>query len=106
MARNRKNVAKFGEGGGGAITTYNRKDLGMSGHSTISTDDAAARLQIDYWALDRLIPFARNARTHSAAQVAEIAGSIRTFSPIRFWSAKMAISLPATAGWRPPANSG
>src|SRR3954469_14814501 len=37
------------------------------------------RLQIDYWPLERLIPFARNARTHSAAQVAEIAGSIRAF---------------------------
>ncbi|QND73645.1 site-specific DNA-methyltransferase [Tardiphaga robiniae] len=37
------------------------------------------RLQVEYWALDRLIPYARNARTHSAAQVAEIAGSIRTF---------------------------
>src|ERR1700712_3419008 len=36
-------------------------------------------LRIEYWPLDRLIPFARNARTHSAAQVAEIAGSIRTF---------------------------
>jgi len=30
-------------------------------------------------ALDRLIPYARNARTHSAAQIAEIAGSIRAF---------------------------
>src|SRR5262249_46491286 len=37
------------------------------------------RLQVEYWPLDRLIPYARNARTHSEAQVAEIAGSIRTF---------------------------
>ena len=29
--------------------------------------------------LDRLIPYARNARTHSEAQVAQIAGSIREF---------------------------
>jgi len=36
-------------------------------------------LQVEYWPLDRLIPYARNARTHSAAQIAEIAGSIRTF---------------------------
>src|ERR1700688_5064468 len=36
-------------------------------------------LRIEYWPIDRLIPSARNARTHSAAQVAEIAGSIRTF---------------------------
>src|SRR6266576_1203371 len=37
------------------------------------------RLEIDYWPLERLIPFARNARTHIPAQVAEIAGSIRAF---------------------------
>ena len=36
-------------------------------------------LCIEYWPIDRLIPSARNARTHSAAQVAEIAGRIRTF---------------------------
>lgn len=36
-------------------------------------------LQVEYWPLDRLIPYARNARTHSAAQIAEIAGSIRAF---------------------------
>ena len=36
-------------------------------------------LGVDYWPLERLIPFARNARTHSSAQVAEIAGSIRAF---------------------------
>ncbi|MCU1326422.1 MAG: methylase [Bryobacterales bacterium] len=39
----------------------------------------SSRLQVEYWPLDRLIPYARNARTHSPAQVAEIAGSIRTF---------------------------
>jgi DNA modification methylase len=37
------------------------------------------RLRIEYWSLARLIPYARNARTHSDAQVAEIAGSIRAF---------------------------
>jgi hypothetical protein len=37
------------------------------------------RLQVEYWPLARLIPYARNARTHSEAQVAEIAGSIRAF---------------------------
>lgn len=41
--------------------------------------DSRERLRIDYWSLERLIPFARNARTHNPAQVAEIAGSIRTF---------------------------
>ena len=36
-------------------------------------------LVIEYHALDRLVPYARNARTHSEAQLAEIAGSIREF---------------------------
>src|SRR6266849_5645112 len=43
------------------------------------------RLRFEFWPLDRLIPSPRNARTHSDAQVAEIAGSIRAFgfaSPI------------------------
>ena len=35
--------------------------------------------RLEFWALDRLIPSPRNARTHSDAQVAEIAGSIRAF---------------------------
>jgi DNA modification methylase len=34
---------------------------------------------LEFWPLERLIPSPRNARTHSEAQVAEIAGSIRTF---------------------------
>src|SRR5258708_13014482 len=40
---------------------------------------AEDQLRVEYWPIDRLIPSVRNARTHSAAQVAEIAGSIRTF---------------------------
>ena len=35
--------------------------------------------RLERWSLDRLIPSPRNARTHSEAQVAEIAVSIRTF---------------------------
>ena len=41
------------------------------------TDLSALRLE--FWPLDRLVPAARNARTHDKAQVAEIAGSIRAF---------------------------
>src|SRR5207237_148086 len=37
------------------------------------------RLRLEFWAVERLIPSARNARTHSDAQIAEIAGSIRAF---------------------------
>lgn len=40
---------------------------------------AQEKLKVEYWKLDRLIPYAGNARTHSASQVAEIAGSIRAF---------------------------
>jgi DNA modification methylase len=36
-------------------------------------------LAVEYRPLDTLVPYARNARTHSEAQVAEIAGSIREF---------------------------
>ncbi|MEI7955452.1 MAG: ParB N-terminal domain-containing protein, partial [Verrucomicrobiota bacterium] len=35
--------------------------------------------QIEYVAVDALIPYAKNARTHTDAQVAQIAGSIREF---------------------------
>jgi DNA modification methylase len=51
----------------------------MTDQTTMNAEAGEARLQIEYWPLDRLIPYARNARTHSAAQVAEIAGSIRAF---------------------------
>jgi DNA modification methylase len=47
--------------------------------------DPLVTLRLEQWAIDRLLPSARNARTHSKAQVAEIAGSIRSFgfaSPI------------------------
>jgi DNA modification methylase len=55
------------------------KENQMTDQSSATPEIAAHRLQIEYWPLDRLIPYARNARTHSAAQVAEIAGSIRAF---------------------------
>jgi ParB-like chromosome segregation protein Spo0J len=44
---------------------------------------AAAAIQaaqrIEHWPLDRLVPYDRNARTHSAEQVAQIAASIQEF---------------------------
>src|SRR5579862_221389 len=43
------------------------------------TEQGSERLRLEFWPLARLIPSARNARTHSDAQVAEIAGSIRAF---------------------------
>src|SRR5690349_3837609 len=35
--------------------------------------------RIEHWPIDRLIPYARNPRTHSEAQVAQIAASIAEF---------------------------
>jgi ParB-like chromosome segregation protein Spo0J len=35
--------------------------------------------QVERWLIAKLIPYARNARTHSAEQVAQIAASIREF---------------------------
>ncbi len=35
--------------------------------------------RIEHWPIERLIPYARNARTHSTEQVAQIAGSIAEF---------------------------
>jgi ParB-like chromosome segregation protein Spo0J len=39
----------------------------------------AGRLVVDYRAIDSLIPYVRNARTHTSRQVAGIAASIREF---------------------------
>ncbi len=41
--------------------------------------DGTQDLAIDYRPIGDLIPYARNARTHSQAQVALIAGSIREY---------------------------
>jgi DNA modification methylase len=51
----------------------------MNDQHELAAKDDDLPLQVEYWPLDRLIPYARNARTHSAAQIAEIAGSIRAF---------------------------
>ena len=42
-------------------------------------ESVAADLAIEYRPIEGLIPYARNARTHSEDQVALIAGSIREF---------------------------
>ena len=48
----------------------------MSNADAVSTVD---RLRLEIWPIARLIPSARNARTHSDAQIAEISGSIQAF---------------------------
>ncbi len=52
----------------------------MSGEGGWEADmDGARTLALDYRPIGDLIPYARNARTHSEAQVALIAGSIREY---------------------------
>ena len=43
--------------------------------------------KVERWAIDRLIPYAKNARTHTDAQVAAIAASQRENGPIMARSA-------------------
>jgi hypothetical protein len=77
----------------------------MTVQSTPMADDQNSRLQVEHWPLDRLSPYARNARTHSPAQVAEIAGSIRAFgfsNPILVGEGLT--SSPGMVGWRLPGN--
>jgi DNA modification methylase len=45
----------------------------------VNTSSAKNGLAVTYRPIDTLVPYARNARTHSDAQVAQIAGSIREF---------------------------
>src|SRR3981189_3424696 len=56
-----------------------RKSIPKKPKTGLHVDRTPDPLQLEFWPVDRLVPSARNARTHSAAQVAEIAGSIRTF---------------------------
>ena len=44
---------------------------------TTKTHDS--KTKIEYVSIDKLIPYARNSRTHSDAQVAQIAASIKEF---------------------------
>jgi DNA modification methylase len=53
--------------------------MSRTGRARHSSYPNADRLRLEFWPVDRLVPSARNARTHSDAQVAEIAGSIRAF---------------------------
>ena len=47
---------------------------------TVTTSlETIGNLRLEHWPIERLIPSPRNARTHSDAQIAEIAGSIRAF---------------------------
>src|ERR1017187_279281 len=45
----------------------------------LSQETTIPSLAVQHWLVERLIPYARNARTHSDAQVAQVAASIVEF---------------------------
>jgi len=51
----------------------------MTSSAITETSQTCWRLKLEMWPTERVLPSPRNARTHSDAQVAEIAGSIRAF---------------------------
>src|SRR5688572_12887313 len=51
----------------------------VSDDSSKRPDRVLGNLSVQYWSIDRLIPYARNARTHSEEQVAQVAASIVEF---------------------------
>src|SRR5579885_1937791 len=53
-----------------------KRSLGSAESQSRPTSDP---LQIELWPIERLLPYAANARTHPDEQVAQIAGSIAEF---------------------------
>jgi DNA modification methylase len=53
-----------------------KRSRASAGSQSPTTSDA---LQVEFWPIDRLLPYAANARTHPDEQVAQIAGSIAEF---------------------------
>jgi DNA modification methylase len=51
----------------------------MTSSTMVEKERVDERLRLQVWPTERVLPSPRNARTHSGAQVAEIAGSIRAF---------------------------
>jgi hypothetical protein len=63
------------------------------------TNPRAMAKQIETWLTDKLIPFARNPRTHSNELIAQIAASIQEFGfNNRSWWIRRRASSPAMAG--------
>jgi ParB/Sulfiredoxin domain len=54
-----------------------RTSLRRASRAARSTMSFLSRSKVERWAIERLIPYARNARTHTDAQVAAIAASIK-----------------------------
>src|SRR5258707_726540 len=61
---------------------------------------AREEMAIEWRGISTLIPYARNARTHSEAQIAEIAGSIREFG----FTNPVLIDPEGLSGTLPPAG--
>jgi hypothetical protein len=63
--------------------------------------------KVERWAIDRLIPYAKNARTHTDAQVAAIAASIKEWG----WTTPAVVGEDGgliaghARGYSPPGNS-
>ena len=75
----------------------------LSGNSAGKTSWPADH--VERWPIERLIPFARNARTHNEAQVSQIASSIREWgwtNPVLV--GRTAQSLLAMAAFWPRAS--
>lgn len=51
----------------------------MTSSEVFERRQSTGSLRLEFWPIERVIPSPRNARTHSDAQVAEIAGSIQAF---------------------------
>jgi ParB-like chromosome segregation protein Spo0J len=51
----------------------------MSHSPTQSSTEEALELQVIYRAIETLVPFARNARTHSRSQIRKLRDSIQSF---------------------------
>jgi len=65
---------------------------------TTKTHDLKA--SIEYISVDKLVPYARNSRTHSDAQVAQIAASIKEFgftNPVLIDGAEAPVGLLCSA---------
>ena len=58
--------------------------------------------KVERWPVDALIPYARNARTHSDAQVAQIAASIREWG----WTNPVLVDEDGTHHRRPRPGAG
>ena len=75
LSKNRREIRGGGGAAGNAMSNEQRRAR--------AAPPRAVRMRLELWPIARLVTSPRNARTHADAQIAEIAGSIRTSgSPI------------------------